>query len=93
MPRRGEQVSTLGPPDLLRPVKRSRLDAMRGTQDTAGLTSNQRLARDIAGQLVKEGLIDGSRRAALELGLAEGNLGADAWRAFIVSGDRERRHS
>ncbi len=65
---------------------------MRGTQGTAGLTSNQRLARDIAEQLVKQGLIDGSRRAALELGLAEGNLGADAWRAFVeLTTDRERR--
>lgn len=66
---------------------------MRGIQGTAGLTSNQRLARDIAEHLVKEGLIDGSKRAALELGLADGTLGADAWRAFVVSGDRERRHS
>ncbi len=66
---------------------------MRGTQGTAGLTSNQRLAQDIAEQLVKAGLIDGSQRAAIERGLAEGNLGAEAWRALVMSGDRERRHS
>jgi hypothetical protein len=67
---------------------------MRGIQGTAGLTSNQRLARDIAERLVQEGLIDGSQRAALERGLAEGNLGAEAWRAFIeLSADLERRHS
>lgn len=65
---------------------------MRGTQGTAGLTSNQRLARDIAGQLVKEGLIDGSKRAELERGLAEGTLSADAWRAFVVPVNPERRH-
>jgi hypothetical protein len=64
---------------------------MRGTQGTAALISNQRLARDIAERLVKEGLIDGSKRAELERGLAAGNLGADAWRAFVVSVDRERR--
>jgi hypothetical protein len=66
---------------------------MQGTQGTAGLTSNRRLARDIAERLVKEGLIDGSKRAALELGLAEGNLGAEAWRAFVELSERERRHS
>lgn len=66
---------------------------MRDTQGTAGLTSNRRLARDIAERLVREGLIDGSQRAALERGLAEGNLGAEAWRAFVEpSADRERRH-
>jgi len=67
---------------------------MRGTQGTAGLTSNQRLAQDIAERLVKEGLIDGSQRAALERGLTEGNLDADAWRGFVeLSVDRELRHS
>lgn len=66
---------------------------MQGTQGTAGLTSNQRLAQDIAERLVREGLIDGSHRAALELGLAQGHLGAEAWRAFVEpSADRERRH-
>jgi hypothetical protein len=66
---------------------------MRGIQGTAGVTSNQHLARAIAEQLVKEGLIDGSKRAELERGLAEGNLSADAWRVFVeLSADRERRH-
>jgi len=67
---------------------------MRGTQGTAGLTSNQRLARDIAERLVQEGLLDGSNRAAFERGLAEGNLDADAWRGFVeLSAGRELRHS
>ena len=67
---------------------------MQGIQGTAGLTSNQRLARDIAERLVQEGLIDGSQRAALERGLVEGNLDADAWRVFVEpSADRERRQS
>ena len=66
---------------------------MRGIQGTAGLTSNQRLARDIAEKLVKEGLVDGSKRAELERGLTEGDLGPDAWRAFVeLSTDRERPH-
>ena len=65
---------------------------MRGPQYTAGPTSNQRLARAIAERLVREGLIDGSNRSALERGLAEGNLDADAWRAFVeLFADRERR--
>ena len=64
---------------------------MQGTQGTAGLTSNRRLARDIAERLVQEGLIDGSKRTALELGLAEGNLGAEVWRAFVESSDPGRR--
>jgi hypothetical protein len=65
---------------------------MRGIQGTAGVTSNQRLARAIAEQLVQAGLIDGSKRAELERGLVEGNLGAEAWRAFVeLSADRERR--
>lgn len=64
---------------------------MRGIQGTAGLGSNQRLARDIAERLAQEGLIDGSRRAALELGLTAGNLGAEAWRAFVVSVEPENR--
>ena len=35
------------------------------SQGTTDLASNQRLAQDIAEQLVKEGLIDGSQRAAV----------------------------
>ena len=65
---------------------------MQSTQGTPRLTSNQRLARDIAERLVREGLIDGSQCAALERGLAEGNLDADAWRAFVELSDGERRH-
>ena len=66
---------------------------MQSTQGTPCLTSNQRLARDIAERLVREGLIDGSKRAAFERALAEGNLSADAWLAFVeLSVDRERRH-
>lgn len=64
---------------------------MQGTRGTAGLTSNQRLARDIAERLVREGLIDGSRRTAFELGLASGNLSAEDWLTFIeLSTNRER---
>ena len=66
---------------------------MRSIQGTAGVTSNQRLAQDIAEQLVKAGLIDGSQRAAIERGLAEGSLGAEVWRDLVMSGDRECRHS
>ncbi len=61
-------------------------------QGTADLTPNQRLARDIAEQLVKERLIDESKRAKLELGLAEGSLGPGDWRSFVeLAVDRERR--
>jgi hypothetical protein len=56
------------------------------------LTPNQRLARDIAEKLIVEGLIDAMKRARLETGLAEGNLGADDWRVFVeLAVGRERR--
>lgn len=58
----------------------------------AELTPNQRLARDIAAKLIAEGLIDASKRARLETGLAAGSLGADDWRVFVeLAVDRERR--
>lgn len=64
----------------------------QGPQHSTDLTSNQLLARDIAEQLVKEGLIAKSKLDELELGLAEGNLSAETWRLFVeITVDRENR--
>lgn len=59
---------------------------------SADLTANQRLAREIADKLIAEGLVDLSKHGELEAGLAEGTLGASDWRVLVeLAADRERR--